>query len=75
MSQRNAVLAGVLPDRNGGYEYHRFMNLFSILGANISNGYIPVVTWDDFKYDCDRYLNKAYAAQRDTPEYKLKINV
>ena len=74
-SQRNAVLAVVLPDKHGKYEYYRSMILFSILEANIVNGYIPVVTWDAFKYDCDRYINKAYEAQRATPESQLKINI
>ena len=74
-SQRNAVLAVVLPDKYGQYEYCSSMTLFSILEANIVNGYIPVVKWDAFKYDCDRYINKAYEAQRATPESQLKINI
>ena len=74
-SQRNAVLAVVLPDKHGRYEYYSSMTLFSILKANIVNGYIPVVAWDAFKYDCDRYINKAYEAQRMTPERLLKINI
>ena len=74
-SQRNAVLAVVLPDRLNSYNYYSISQLFPILKANIDNGYIPVVSWDDFKYDCDRYLDRAYNAQRNTPEYKLHINL
>lgn len=74
-SQRNAVLAVVLPDRYNSYKYYSSSQLFPILKANIDNGYIPVVSWDNFKYDCDRYINKAYDAQRNTPEYKLHINL
>lgn len=74
-SQRNAVLAVVLPDINGSYSYFRTMRLFGILQANISNGYIPVVNWDDFKYNCDYYIDKACTAKNNTPEYKLQITV
>lgn len=74
-SQRNAVLAVVLPNRNGSYNYYESLRLFSILQTNINNGYIPVVYWDNFKYDCDRYINRAYEAQHNTPEYKLQINL
>ena len=74
-SRRNAILAVVLPDRNNSYSYYNSLRLFSILQANIDNRYIPVVLWDKFKYDCDKYIERAYAAQRDTPENKLKINV
>ena len=74
-SQRNAVLSVVLPDKYGDYDYYRSLKLFSILQANIDNGYIPVVSWDDFKYDCDKYIDKAYNSQKNTPEYKLHINV
>lgn len=74
-SQRNAILAVVLPDRKGNYSYYDQNNLFSILQNNINNGYIPVVRWDYFKYNCDQYINKAYIAKGITPEYKLQINI
>ncbi len=74
-SQRNAMLAVVLPDKNGNYNYYNSLQLFSILQANIYNGYIPVVSWDNFKYDCDKYISKAYEAQQNTPENKLQINI
>lgn len=74
-SQRNAILAVVLPDAKGSYSYYRSMRLFGILQANIHNGYIPVVEWDSFKYNCDYYINKAYDAQKNTAEWKLQIAI
>jgi len=75
ISQRNAVLAVILPDRFGSYNYYRTMNIFKILTENIKTGYIPVVQWDEFKYDCDRYLNRAYQAQMNVPDYLIKVNL
>lgn len=74
-SHSNAVLAVVLPDRKGNYSYYNSMTLFNILDENIDVGYIPVVTWDDFKYDCDTYFNKAYEAQKNTPKNKVSKNI
>lgn len=74
-SQRNAVLAVILPDHKGLYSYYNDMRLFSILEKNISNGYIPVVSWADFKYNCDKYIEQAYICQKNTPEDKIQINI
>ena len=74
-SQRNAVLAVVLPDKYNTYDYYCSMKMFSILKENINNGYIPVVKWEKFKYNCDEYINKAYETQKNTSEYKIKINI
>lgn len=71
ISHSNAVLAVVLPDRNGNYSYYSSMTLFGILKKNIDIGYIPVVSWDNFKYDCDTYIAKAYTAQKNTPKYQV----
>ena len=48
---------------------------FRILEENIKVGYIPIVTWDDFKYSCDTYLNKALQAKKDIPQYKITKTV
>lgn len=74
-SHANAVLGVVLPDRNNKYEYYRSLKLFRILEENIKVGYIPIVTWDDFKYSCDTYLNKALQAKKDIPQYKITKTV
>lgn len=74
-SQRNAVLAVVLPDKRNSYEYYSDLKLFAILKSNINNGYIPVVYWNKFRYDCDKYINKAYEAQKNTAEEELQINL
>lgn len=74
-SQRNAILAVVLPDKDGSYDYYTNINLFKILQDNISNDYIPVVTWGHFRYYCDTFIQKAYNAQRNVPDYKLSINL
>ena len=74
-SQRNAILAVVLPDKNGKYDYYRNLTMFGILQDNIGNGYIPTVTWGDFKYDCDRYITNAHKRKNETPEYKLTISL
>ena len=70
-SHSNAILAVVLPDRNGSYQYYRNMRLFDILRKNIECGYIPVVLWDDFKYRCDIYINKAIVAKSSIPAYRV----
>lgn len=71
-SHANAVLGVVLPDRKGSYEYYNCVKTFGILEENIKNGYIPIVKWEDFRYDCDTYIEKAYKAQKSTPAYRIK---
>ena len=70
-SHSNAILAVILPDRNNDYKYYQQLSLFKIISDNIKNGYIPVVKWDDFRYNCDYYIEKAYRAQKDTPNHLL----
>ena len=56
---KNAVLAVVLPDVNGEYLYFNEMDLFSIMDANISCGYIMVVNWSFFKIGAEFCISKA----------------
>lgn len=74
-SRSNAVLAVILPDKYNSYLYYNVNNLFPILYDNISNGYIPVVKWNDFKYNCDYYIDKAIEAKRNVSRNKLSINL
>ena len=70
-SHRNAVLAVILPDKQGAYDYYNKTDLFPILKENIKNGYIHVTTWGEFvRYP---YTNIAAAEEnRDkTPSYKI----
>lgn len=71
-SRSNAVLAVVLPDKHNKYDYYSYLNKFKILSENIKCGYIPVVNWDLFKYNCDDYIEKAYKAQKETPRCLIK---
>ena len=48
-SQRNALLAVILPNRYGSYNYYDKNDLFPILRDNIDNGYTYCVKWDEFK--------------------------
>lgn len=66
ISHSNAILAVILPGRNNRYKYYESLSLFSILSKNINIGYIPVAKWEDFKYNCDYYIDKAYTSQKNT---------
>ncbi len=88
-SHMNAILAVVLPDRNGKYDYaikqhecHRTIctdQFFPIIGKNMFNvikpekgncecgcqvyrgkcSYIPIVTWENFINNTDKYIQEA----------------
>lgn len=47
-SYRNALLAVVLPNSVGRYDYFDVKNTFPILRDNIENGYVHVVQWENF---------------------------
>ena len=70
-SHRNAILAVILPDKNGSYDYYDKNNLFPILKSNIENGYVYVVTWDDFLKYPQIDMDIAFDHKNDTPAYKI----
>lgn len=70
-SRRNAILAVILPNANGSYEYYQNMRKFKILEENISCGYIPVCNWEQFKYKSEYWLNKAVEAKENTPSWMI----
>lgn len=74
-SHRNALLAVILPDRNGSYTYYDKDNLFPILKSNIENGYTYVVTWNDFLKYTQEDINIAFSHKEDTPAYKIVKSV
>ena len=70
-SHNNAILAVVLPDKQGSYQYYNKNNLFRILRQNIDNGYIYVCRWEDFKLFPSYYINLAEKSKQDTNPNKI----
>lgn len=70
-SHRNALLAVILPDSAGSYDYYDKDNLFPILKSNIENGYTHVVKWDDFLKYPQTCMNVAYVQRDLTPSNKI----
>ena len=71
-SQSNAILAVILPDKKGSYEYYDKNNLFPILKDNIDNGYIYVVDWEDFKKYSSADISLAISHKESTPAHKIE---
>lgn len=63
-SHSNAVLAVVLPDSDGSYDYYNDLQLFRILESNIDNEYIPVYKWSYFNYNLDACIDKAFECKK-----------
>lgn len=74
-SKSNAILAVILPDKNGSYDYYYHNYYFSILEENIKCGYIPLVKWNKFISSYSDCLAKAIYAKASTPRYKLRIEI
>lgn len=70
-SHNNAILAVILPNKNGSYVYYDKNNLFPILKDNIDNGYVYVVTWDDFIKYPNYDIKRAFEQKEGTPKYKI----
>lgn len=59
-SQSNSLIAVVLPDSNGLYNYANYSTyLFKIIQKNIDNGYAVKVNWNDFINDVSYYVSRA----------------
>lgn len=71
-SHNNAILAVILPNKKGSYDYYDKDDLFPILKENIENGYIYVVTWDDFKIYPNADIKQAFDYKDRTPSYKIE---
>mgnify|MGYP000010878817 CR=1 FL=1 len=74
-SHNNAILAVILPDKNGSYGYYNKNNLFPILKSNIENDYIYVVTWEDFLRYPQIDMDMAFEHRKNTPSYKIVKNL
>lgn len=70
-SHSNAVLAVVLPDSDGSYDYYNDLQLFRILESNIDNEYIPVYKWSYFKYNFDACVSEAIRCKTNIDDYKI----
>lgn len=74
-SHNNAVLAVVLPNKEGKYDYYDKNNLFPILKNNIDNGYIAVETWEDFITYPNADIQEAIDNKENTPTCKIQIEL
>ena len=70
-SHNNAILAVILPDKKGKYDYYNKENMFPIVKENITNGYIYVVNWDDFLKYPQIDIKMAFSYREKTPKYKI----
>ena len=70
-SHNNAIVAVVLPDRNGSYGYYQWMDHFTILKKNIENKYIELVDWCNFKLNPQKYIRNAEQRKQMVPDYML----
>jgi len=70
-SHSNAILAVILPDKSGSYDYYDEDELFPIIRDNIKNGYIYVVDWDDFKKYSDIDIKIAFEYKQNTSSDKI----
>lgn len=70
-SHRNALLAVILPNKAGRYDYFDVDDVFPILKSNIENGYAYVVTWEDFVKYPQLDMNIAFSHKDNTPSYMI----
>lgn len=72
-SHRNAIVAVVLPDKQGSYYYFDKDTTFPILRENIDNGYIYLTEWWFFEQYADYCISEAEKRRIATPSYKISI--
>ena len=70
-SHRNALLAVILPNKVGKYDYFDENEAFPILKSNIKNGYAYVVTWEDFLMYPQIDMDIAFKHKDATPTDKI----
>lgn len=70
-SHSNAILAVILPDKSGSYDYYNEDKLFPIIRDNIKNEYIYVVTWDYFKKHSPKCIDNAIEYKQNTSSNKI----
>ena len=74
-SQRNSIIAVILPDKNGSYYYFDKAAAFPILRDNLNSGYIFLTNWDIFRQYPHYCIQEADKCRDATPEYKITISV
>ena len=74
-SQRNSIVAVILPDKSGSYSYFDKYKTFAILRENIDNGYIYVTYWNSFCKYPDGCIALADERKNSTPDYKIRKDV
>lgn len=74
-SQRNSIVAVVLPNKFGSCAYFDKDRTFPILKENIDNGYIFLTTWDVFRQYPNYCIAEADKKRDATPEYLLTISL
>ena len=78
-SQRNAIVAVILPNRHGSYDYadgrNRSFVMPDILWKNIDSGYVHVVRWYDFKGNYGRHIETALTRRVFVSEANIKKDI
>lgn len=74
-SQRNAIVAVVLPNQFGNYTYFDKDTTFPILRDNLNNGYIFLTTWSDFKQYPNYCMSEAEKKKEATPDWKIVVDL
>ena len=74
-SQRNSIVAVVLPNKNGSFDYFDKNKTFTILKENIDNGYIFLTNWDFFCKYPNYCFNEADKKREATSDWRITKTV